>query len=168
MTKKEEYSLYIEKHIDMVQKVFRIADSFFTGAHFIDEDLECDLIASIKKHDQSKYSDEEFEGYRQFFYPEEGEEKSKELFTKAWDHHKSVNRHHWQFWVDKKGAIEMPLVDVIEMLCDWTAMNINFKNVPSAWYKKQDLDLHPLTREKVELFMPVFDTVYCSQTMTDI
>ncbi len=41
----------------------------------------------------------------------------------AIDHHMSVNRHHPDFHADPN---DMSDVDLIEMVCDWTAMSQEF------------------------------------------
>lgn len=98
----------------------------------------------IEAHDLSKYEKEEWEPYRRYFYPvdEEEKEKAKDDFNKAWEHHYTVNPHHWDHWVaiDKIG--DMTLEDVTEMACDWIAMSMKFGGSALDWYHKQtDIEL---------------------------
>ena len=92
-----EYHEYIHNHRNNVQRAWDIINIATTryrlnswrqqnsgNAHNIIDKL-------IKKHDLSKYSSAEFEGYRQKFYPAEGESIDEKKFEEAWEHHKSKN-----------------------------------------------------------------------------
>jgi len=51
-----------------------------------------------------------------------GSDEYKQLLREmkpALDHHYAVNRHHPEYF--KGGVNEMTLIDLIEMLCDWSA-----------------------------------------------
>ena len=84
----------------------------------------------VSNHDASKYSDEEYSAYDNFFYGEKTQEVI-ENFNKAWLHHIHCNPHHWQYWVlinddedfkvsgQKFKVIEMPDNYIFEMICDW-------------------------------------------------
>lgn len=87
----------------------------------------------FSQHDASKYSDEEYEAYDGYFYGPDGIKRYEgasvevqEAFNYAWLHHIHVNSHHWQHWLlveDDGGgvgmALEMPDLDILEMICDW-------------------------------------------------
>ena len=62
-----------------------------------------DLLFRVKAHDVSKYGDDEFEAYRNYFYPKEGEKKDRKAFDIAWKHHYTHNSHHWEFYLDEDG-----------------------------------------------------------------
>jgi hypothetical protein len=55
--------------------------------------------------------------------------------SKAWQHHKGRNTHHWQYWLDntKDGIVGrlMPFEDCLEMLCDQFAAGMTYKG--SDW-----------------------------------
>lgn len=110
------------------------------------------LRGRISKHDLSKYGSEEFEPYRNTFFPKENEEKNAEAFSKAWKHHYSINDHHWQYWIENGKPKEMDRLAIAEMLLDWEAMSMHFKNSPIEWYRanKNDIILGKHTRELVE------------------
>lgn len=147
--KTKEYKKYIDNHIENVQKAWNIIDQATTkyklnswgqqngcNAHmFIDE--------FIKEHDKSKYSIEEFEGYRKKFYPIIGEDFDEEEFEKAWEHHQEHNLHHWQ----SMRAIDYDHVFIleytIEMICDWFAMAMQFGESHRDYYNKN--------KDKIEL-----------------
>jgi hypothetical protein len=139
------------------------------------------LKKQIPLHDASKYDDEEFYGYRARFHKTKKEEErlsQDELFAKdteenwdrAWTHHYKNNWHHPNAWIwldeDGKGsyikrdtprseAIEMPLNYVLEMMCDWHAMDIKFNTKLKDWYSSdRSLEerrcMHPNTKALVD------------------
>lgn len=125
---------------------------------FIIGQLKGDLI----NHDQSKFSEEEWEGYRKNFFPtdeeqfrmktEDGYEALvKEEFEIAWQHHYMNNSHHPEYWryrlpatsenntisfsaVRLEQATDMDLVSIHHMICDWEAMSINFHTDTIEWF----------------------------------
>lgn len=91
-----------------------------------------ELLERARQHDASKYCPEEripyvwlteFHRCRQngepFAYPD-GMENQVRL---AIEHHVTTNRHHPEFHADPN---DMTDVDLIEMVCDWTAMSQEF------------------------------------------
>ena len=78
-------------------------------------------------HDLSKFSPVEFFESVKFY---QGGKKSpipvvkKELgYSKAWQHHKGRNPHHYEYWTDNYDsgttAIKIPYKYVLEMVADW-------------------------------------------------
>ena len=96
------------------------------------KELEC----LIKEHDNSKLTEKEFDPYCQWFFNDDNP-KDKTKFNEAWNHHQKANPHHWQYWIMWKSggsiALDMPLVYVLEMLCDWAAMSRKFDNNIIDW-----------------------------------
>lgn len=128
--KEKEYEQYIQEHISFVKlatisygiKLCELLNiSWFEISNLINE------------HDRSKYSKEEFDGYRQWFYPCSDEEKNRELFDRAWEHHWQNNKHHPEYW----GGEDMPPVYIAEMLLDWEAMSIKFNDNTYEYYQKE-------------------------------
>ena len=82
-------------------------------------------------HDLSKYMPVElFAGikYYQGFRSPNAAQKEAEGYSKAWLHHKGINKHHMEYWIDysidpKQGMVgmEMPVKYVVEMFCDRVA-----------------------------------------------
>lgn len=86
-------------------------------------------------HDLSKYSPVEFipgvkyyQGYRSPI------DKEKEVlgYSQGWLHHKGVNRHHWEYWLDfdkdkKLVGMPMPKVYIAEMFCDRVAASMIYQ-----------------------------------------
>ena len=159
--KVKEYNRYIVEHKNNVSKAFnKFSDKIMTTLDQITiEEME-DLENRIKHHDESKYSKAEFEPYRNWFYPTEGEEKNKTAYDKAWHHHLHNNPHHWQYWtiVNDDGsieAIEMDEIYLAELFCDWVGMSYKFHNNPNDFYnqRKEGIVLAPITRKKLEVLL---------------
>ncbi len=78
-------------------------------------------------HDLSKYHFQEFIPGAKFYaghHSPNVTERNLYGYSKAWLHHKGRNRHHLEYWVDynpklqRVAGIEMPIVFLIEMICD--------------------------------------------------
>jgi hypothetical protein len=91
-----------------------------------------ELLERAKVHDASKYSEEERIPYvwlteyhrrRRRGEPFEYPEGMAERVQRAIRHHVTSNRHHSEFHADPN---DMSEVDLIEMVCDWTAMAQEF------------------------------------------
>lgn len=170
--KEREYLAYIDQHVKTVQSVWLALQEHLTDCYWLDDCYYFIIDDRIKRHDKSKYDGCEFGGYRQFFYPENENEKKSIAFNHAWNHHQKSNDHHWEYWllIDSNGkkveALKMDLPSIIEMLCDWTAMSVKFKNMPSNWFdaNKEKMVLHPGTIQTILHWLPLFDDVYNQMT----
>jgi hypothetical protein len=91
-----------------------------------------ELLERARVHDASKFADEERIPYvwlteyhrcrrsgQPFEYPPGVAEKVKQAIR----HHLTSNRHHPEFHADPN---DMSEVDLMEMVCDWTAMSQEF------------------------------------------
>jgi hypothetical protein len=87
--------------------------------------------------------------------------RQKDPFNYAWLHHlhHPLNSHHWQHWLlvqddDDNLVLEMPLADVIEMVCDWRGAGRAQGKGDDVllWYREHEkkMKLHPDTRWRVE------------------
>lgn len=178
----EQYEEYINEHRRLVSKSFQL----------VKEDLkniltpkELDQVVSlIIDHDNSKWSRNEFGAYRRSFFPVDEKEKedTKQEFDYAWNHHYKHNPHHWQYWIHFKSyeklvlnckdnhkkvkaslvVLKMPTIYLVEMLCDWLAMSLKFKNNPLEWYEKNknEIWLHEETEKKLISLLPFFEDAY--------
>lgn len=161
----KNYKRYVDEHIENVNKAFSEFGPALCKALSIDLGR---LKEMIEIHDQSKYSEEEFEGYRKYFYPthlEDSESLNKYAFDLAWDHHVKNNPHHPEFWVrqdEDTGELipeDMPNTFIAEMLLDWQAMGYKFGD-NAYQYRNSDKCkkfLSPVTREKVESVISIFN-----------
>ena len=123
----EMVAFYERRTKEHIQRVRRCLTVMASVTAFTDE-----LQERARVHDASKFGPEERIPYiwltefhrcrhsgEPFAYPEGIEERVRA----AVDHHMSVNRHHPDFHSDPN---DMTDVDLIEMVCDWTAMSLEF------------------------------------------
>ena len=130
------YEKRTKEHIKRVQK------NLHTIAEERNDLNKVQLMARVKEHDKSKYSEKEKIPYiwltwwykeknegRKFEYPNGIKEKIK-IATK---HHIDINKHHPQAHssIDK-----MSDIDIAEMIADWAAMSQELKDNLKAWTDK--------------------------------
>lgn len=147
----KEYTTYMYEHIGNVEKAYTWLKDHIPNIREI----------QLSDHDDSKFSEEEYEAYDKYFY---GGNKSYEVvenFKYAWLHHIHTNPHHWQYWVlindePEEGivALDMPDEYIIEMICDWWSFSWKTGNLSEIfdWYDKhkEHMILSDTTRSKVE------------------
>lgn len=180
--KEEEYMNYIKEHVCNVYNAFNnlflsrlnqfeINSEYFTleSLYQAIEDLN---KGRIQDHDLSKYSEEEFEPYRAKYYPTEKErsgltDEAKSLVEKnadiAWQHHYRTNPHHPKYWIDKEtgNPIDMDLISIIEMICDWEAMSIKFGGSTLDWYNtKADEEKKAMTDRTKNIVEELLNIIY--------
>jgi len=164
MKPKELYKEYIREHIANVESIWQALQSE-TPVVIMETDERMRLAENIRIHDCTKYSRAEFEGYRQWFFPEEGKHKELNEFQKAWHHHQSNNPHHWEYWVMvdkcKMVPIAIPYMYILEMLIDWSAMSLKFGDLPTEFYykNKENMILHDGTRKYIEKLLSIFNVI---------
>jgi hypothetical protein len=118
----EEYRKYIYEH---KKRVKQFADWMKENLpEIFNEPGLDDFDELISEHDDSKFSEEEFEPYAQKFYGKQ-DINGKPLeyipgWDEAWEHHWMNNEHHPEFWLGK----DMPYIYILEMLCDWGSFSI--------------------------------------------
>lgn len=162
---KQRYLEYVNNHTANVASVFM--ELLKRDAL---EEHSYELMTQIMNHDASKYEEPEFTSYAKYFYKGG---KNPEEFDKGWEHHKKLNEHHWEYWVNKiTGEPEpIPYKVLVELVCDWTAMSMftaedkdeyDLKHRPSKWYKDnaKDIILHPDTEKKVKSLLKECDKIY--------
>ena len=164
----EKYDEYIKEHKENVFKGFKWLEIYLPeelpskDAHEISGVSEYDMCKyqCEFKHDESKYSVEEYKAYDNYFYGNQSYQAVQD-FNKAWLHHIHNNPHHWQHWVlinddPNEGEIilDMPDVYIIEMICDWWAFSWKKGDLNEIfnWYAdhKDYMKLSSYTRNKVE------------------
>lgn len=156
--KEQEYLEYIKDHISKVMESFvnyiipitkmnnissLISDQEFREAAYR-------VGSTIETHDASKFSDSEFDAYREKYYPTTREldgdlaykSNLEERYEEAWKHHYETNVHHPEHWYDHTSGIstDMSLDAIIEMICDWEAMSLKFGTSVLEWYKNDAID----------------------------
>ena len=192
LLKKAEYLKYIFNHVKNVRKGYDILFGskkyikFPTGVSNIEwRDSVNALNNIVNKHDESKYTEAEFEPYRRHFYPtelekqqdEEMQRQAEKEFEEAWEHHYKTNDHHPEYWkyINEDGSridegakphevgAPMTLMAVMHMFCDWFAMD-TFQGLSdhAEWYKsdkskEERACLNPKTKELIkEMFMLLY------------
>ena len=166
--KKQEYDAYIKDHIDNVKLIWKYAAN--VSELHIDDETFVSIDHLISEHDKSKFNPNEYDDYRRYFYPTEWEKKYidkvilKNNFDLAWNHHQKVNKHHWQYWIlmDAEFKIlNIPYIYLIEMLCDWAAMSLRFKDAPSEFYSKNKKSMILANNSKIiiQKLLPIFDSI---------
>ena len=144
----KEYFEYINAHKERVTKFASWLEEncpeVFEG---VDLDVFWDLI---KEHDESKFSEEEFEPYAQRWH---GDGKETFEYEEAWKHHWMNNEHHPEYWLGE----DMPYIYILEMLCDWGSFSIDkgdFGELSDFYYNKAqedpEKDLSEATKEIIE------------------
>lgn len=135
---KQEYLTYLESHTSNVVKGYTWFETYLPNA-FSRETFEL-AAENINTHDSSKYTDEEFIPYANYFYGERTSEVEKD-FNYAWLHHIHNNPHHWQYWMlqhDDEGLeiLDMPDEYILEMICDHWAFSWKSGNLYEVfdWY----------------------------------
>ena len=153
----EKYRTQVEEHKERVKQV---ADWLTKNLPELFEDCDLDAFYDvIKEHDESKFSEEEFEAYAQRWC---GDGKKTPAFDEAWKHHYMNNEHHPEFWLGE----DMPLIYILEMLCDWGSFSIENKNLRELskfYYDKarDDADkmLSDATKEIIEDILDKINSV---------
>ena len=177
---KEEDRLleFIKTHKENIFKMHKLLQENNCGFRTIFMHDNADMLIRLAKHDNSKYSKEEFDGYRIKLYPTEEEQLSafdKDSFDKAIKHHYAHNTHHPQHYIDSDGSIrDMPVEDVYEMILDWMAIsyykhNITTKELAIYYaiyhYKTNRFPFSDNTRKLVdhyvEILMHLMDLMDC-------
>lgn len=174
--KEEDYLDYIHEHVNNVILMYEqyffpylSDDNLIIDNEYFNTDDFKNAISELKdhivEHDNSKYSEEEFNAYRRHFFPtntektDENQETALDEFEAAWEHHKRNNPHHPQYWVNPETGVpeDMSLGAIIEMLCDWMAMSKKFNDNTIDWYEnkadKEKKAMTDQTKAIVEYFL---------------
>lgn len=152
-----DYDLYLKEHIGAVTKGL-----IWMMDHQVISGPKASLaLENAGKHDESKYTQEEYKAYDDYFYGGNRSFDVKRAFDYAWLHHQHHNPHHWQYWVltnddEKDGtvALEMPEEYVYEMIADWWTFSWRNDSLLEIfdWYEehRNRMILHKKTRKLVE------------------
>lgn len=136
--KEKEYRAYIEEHRENVLKAYQeMLDCKYLDWLLSDDYIRQSLFLRALKHDDSKYSKEEFNAYRAYFYPlskEEEEWAADGPFDQAWEHHFLVNDHHWQHRKNETNFTTETEIACLENIMDWLAMSYKFGSRPFEYY----------------------------------
>ncbi len=153
----DEYKNYIVAH---KERVTQFAEWLLENLPELFEDVDPDdFLDLIEEHDGSKFSEEEFEPYAQYFY---GTKDNDFEFNKAWEHHYTNNEHHPEYW----NGDDMPYIYILEMLCDWGSFSIenkNFKELSDYYFNEarddSEKNLSEATKEIIEDIISKIDFI---------
>lgn len=157
-----EYLDYIEDHYNNVQKAWKLINDKCQGKGFhwiYDDNLWFAIDGEVKHHDLSKLSENEFTQYRQFFFPTIKEQKNKELFKTAWEHHKINNDHHWETWTQYGFGKAKQELALIHNIIDWVAMGFKFNDTAKDYYEKNKEEIK-LPKWAIKLMYQIFECIY--------
>lgn len=120
------------------------------------------------KHDLSKFSFTEFIESVKYYQGASSPIpvcKKENGYSKAWQHHKGRNQHHYEYWTDNYDSgmtlIPMPFECMEEMIADWCAAGRTYQGKDWSfssqcdWWenkKKQNPSIHELTKERLDIF----------------
>ena len=111
----KEYKDYVDAHKERVEK---FADWLLENCPDVLDPVDPDVFWDlIKGHDESKFSEEEFEPYAQKWF---GNGEKTFEYEEAWKHHWMNNEHHPEYWLGE----DMPYIYILEMICDWGSFSI--------------------------------------------
>lgn len=162
-----EYIDYIVNHRANLWRIwYEVWPSLTKSFHLKEGDL-VKVPDLIIKHDNSKFSVEEFEPYRNYFYPAHGQKVTgvEDAMNMAYRVHIWRNPHHWQHWflAEDDGndvSYRMPVENIVELLCDWGAMKFVYADTTiEEWYnqRKETIRLHHHSKKVLENLIPYYD-----------
>ena len=153
----KEYKEYVVAHKERVEEFSKwlkenLPDLF--------ENIDIDLFDEmIRDHDESKFSEEEFEPYARKWHLDGI--KTPE-YKEAWKHHWMNNEHHPEYWLGE----DMPYIYILEMICDWGSFSIasgNMKELSDFYFNKAKDDpeknLSEATKEIIEDIISKIDSI---------
>ena len=140
----KEYQEYVIAHQG---RVCKFADWLIENCPDLFDAVDFGLFRDlIKEHDESKFSEEEFEPYAQKWFG--NGEKSLE-YEEAWKHHWMNNEHHPEYWLGE----DMPYIYILEMICDWGSFSIDkgdMKELSDFYYNKAKEDPEKMLSEATQ------------------
>jgi hypothetical protein len=153
----EDYKQYV---VDHKARVEQFADWLLEKCPSLFDEVDPDVFWDlIKAHDESKFSEEEFEPYAQKWF---GDGKKTREYELAWEHHYMNNEHHPEYWDGE----DMPYIYILEMICDWGSFSIasgDMKELYDFYYNKAKADpeknLSEATKEIIEDILSRIDSV---------
>lgn len=166
MSRKDEYKQYLDTHIKNVQRAW----DELLKPHVSDNRLKLVVSELVSYHDDSKFSDEEWTPYLNYFYPDPviPSDKVDRDFDYARLHHIHFNPHHWQHWIlhEDEGnlkILDMPEAEVLHMLCDWGSFRYTDNSYHSTreWYEfnKSHMILSENTKKLIEKYIDYLEVV---------
>ncbi len=156
----EKYKQYVLKHKANVEK---FANWLETNCPEVFEGVDLSAFNDvINEHDESKFSEEEFEPYARFWHNDKDHYEYDPEYEAAWEHHWMTNEHHPEHWLGE----DMPLIYILEMLCDWGSFSIaknDFRELSKYYYEEakddDEKNLSDATKEIIEEILTKIDSI---------
>jgi hypothetical protein len=153
----KEYKQYILDHKNRVEQ---FADWLLENCPEVLDEVDPDVFWDlIKAHDESKFSEEEFEPYAKKWHLDGIKTPEYEA---AWVHHWKNNEHHPEYWLGE----DMPYIYILEMICDWGSFSIasgNMRELSDFYFNKAKEDpekmLSDATKEIIEDILSKINSV---------
>ena len=105
--------------------------------------FKCGMYKQGILHDLSKYSIQEFWPSVKYFQGNRSPityEKEIKGYSNCWLHHKGRNKHHWEYWIDRKQFeiinVQMPMNYMLESVLDKIAAS-------KTYQKEKYVDSYP-------------------------
>ena len=160
--KEKQYKKYLKKHLKYIKKAYKKLIHNPNIYLLVDKEILNKLYQRVLNHDKSKFSSEEFDYYRKYYFPINNNEKEENLkdYEKALEHHYQNNSHHWQHRQEKKTFNiynDEEILDVLENLLDWVAVGYDFKNTAKEYYDKNKDKIILCKEEKIYLEHILYD-----------
>jgi hypothetical protein len=156
----KEYKNYIINH---KRRVTQFADWLKKNLPELFEEpgLE-DFDAVIAEHDESKFTEPEFEPYARFWFNDDEHYDYDPEYEAAWEHHWMNNEHHPEYW----NGNDMPYIYILEMICDWGSFGVqkgDYKELISFYYNKarddEEKNLSENTKKIIEEILSKIEEV---------
>ena len=157
----EEYKKYVIEH---KERVTQFSSWLQENCPEVFEGVDLDAFNEVvAEHDESKFSEEEFEPYAQKWF---GDKKKTFEYEEAWKHHWQNNEHHPEFWLGE----DMPLIYILEMLCDWGSFSIasgDMKELSDFYFNKakddSEKNLSDNTKTIIEEILSKIDSIIADE-----
>lgn len=158
----DTYLEYLNKHKDYVRQSYENIYLPILISEGVDQTYLDAIQELIDIHDDAKRFYPSYDVYKKFFEGGYVEGKDNPEYQLAWCIHQHTQPHHWQYWVLLRDSesphqvvLDIPLVYIIEMLCDWTSASYLHGSTAHEWYSQQkdNMLLSPKTRDLVEHYL---------------
>lgn len=186
------YMDYLENHIRKVQEAYKkyflplleegspLFTKAINKALYTRKDLYYairDLKDAIEHHDDSKYTDYEFEPYRQHWDPTEEEKAAdqdtkdeiEERYQEAWVHHYTHNDHHPMYWYDSttNEIKDMSLSAIVHMICDWESFSTDDESTANWWNGKAVEERKYMTEKTIAIVDELIKLIHPEAFVSD-
>ena len=165
----EKSNNYVILHRKFVKQAFNILKPKLIGFLDLDKAKLNTISQHIEEHDLSKFEPEEAIPYAKFFWGEK-DDKVIEEFKIATKLHKSRNLHHPEYWMNKnRETNEMPLIYIVEMVCDWWSFGLMQNNPAEIFdYYENNKGKYKFSSEITEIVEELLSLIQQSIREADI